>query len=112
LAGQHIVLDYSDDKDMPDKVLVVKGHCGLDSCLIFFYMYRGKPYAVIVPARPSPLCTLLKPAEAKIVERVLRDLGIQALYLPACKVATRLLKPSIRDTIDTMISFGLIDYVD
>ncbi|WP_317895906.1 hypothetical protein [Pyrofollis japonicus] len=110
--GQRIVLDYSDDKDMPEKVLVVKGHCGLDSCFILFYMYRGKPYVVIVPARPSPLCTLLKPSEARIIERILRDLGIQALYLPACKVAAMLLRPSIKDTIDAMISFGLVDYVD
>ena len=104
------VLSYDED-DMPRHVAIYRARCGADECILLFYMYRGAPYAVVVPARPSPLCGLVDLENARIVSRIVTDLGITSAYLPACKVSSRLLRGSIRETINMLISLGLIDEI-
>jgi len=104
------VLSYKDE-DMPKKIAVYKALCGAETCLLLFYMHRDKPYTIILPARPSPLCGLVDLEHAKIIARIVRDLGIASAFLPACKVSSKLMKRTIRETIETLIGLGLIDEV-
>ncbi len=104
------VLSYEEEW-MPNKVAVFRALCGPDHCVLLFYVYRGDPYAIIVPARPSPLCSLVDIDNAKIVSRIVSDLGIKSAYLPACRVSRRLMRKSIEETINTMIGLGLIDEI-
>ena len=104
------VLSYEED-DMPRRVAIYRARCGTDECILLFYMYRGAPYAIVVPARPSPLCGLVDLENARIISRIVTDLGITSTYLPACRVSSRLLRSSIKETINTLISLGLIDEI-
>ncbi len=104
------ILSYEED-NMPRRVAVYRARCGTDECILLFYMYRGAPYAVMVPARPSPLCSLVDIETAKIVSRIIADLGITSAYLPACKLSSMLLRSSIKETIHTLIGLGLIDEI-
>jgi len=102
------------EKDVSVKAAVYAAVCPTGRCYIVAYIYSSKPRLAIVPAQPSPFCTrIADQREAKLIMEALRLAhGVTMAYgLPLCVISSRLLKETIKETINHLRSLGLIEKV-
>jgi len=98
-----------EQEGLPKAAAVYRAMCRESPCLVIAYMVGERPVVAVVPAQPSPLCISLDKASMAVIKRILVDLGFDIPYLTACRVTGTLLRRGLRETLDILQQFGIID---